>query len=119
MIFLSIRGTLIDLENRQIKSYIHCLFFKLGKWKSIDEINSIILKYVNQSQTLGSRGTQTILRTELFVVSFDYSSGKKIAIKEFLDYDKAKEFLSTYSELLQIEKIDRYEYMLNEIAKIK
>ena len=119
MIFLSIKGTLIDVENKRVKPYIHCLFFKLGMWKSIDEVERIVLEYVNQAQTLGSRGTQTTLRTELFVVSFRYSSGKKIAIKEFLNYEKAKEFLDTYSELLQIEKRDRYEYMLNEIAKIR
>jgi len=119
MIFLSIKGTLIDLENKRVKPYIHCLFFKLGTWKSTSEIERIVLEYINQAQTLASRGTQTTFRTELFVVSFRYSSGKKTAIKEFLNYEKAREFLDTYSELLQIEKRDRYEYMLSEIAKIR
>ena len=119
MMILSIKGTLIDLENKRVKSYIHCLFFKLGTWKSINEIERIVLEYVNQAKTLGSRGAQTTLQTEILVVLFRYSSGKKIAIKEFLNYEKAKEFLDTYSELLQIEKRDRYEYMLSEIAKIR
>jgi hypothetical protein len=121
ILFISKKGVLIDLRNKQIKPYVHCLFFKLGKWQSSDAIDRIILEYLYGSNSNNyihipfAKGT----KTETFTVSFKLISGKKIFIKEFPDYEKAKVFLDKYSELLQIEKKDCYERMLEEIAKLR
>ena len=121
-LFMSITGVLIDLENKQVKSYIHCLFFKWGTWKSINEVERMVLEYTREGGRI-KYGIAPIasgsVHTEYFSISLRFFSGEKIFIKEFSNYEKAKEFLDTYSELLQIEKRDRYEYMLSEIAKIR
>ena len=119
-LFMSITGVLIDLENKQVKSYIHCLFFKLGTWKSINEVERMVLEYTKEGGSLISiYRVHRNIHIEYFSISLRFFSGEKIFIKEFSNYEKAREFLDTYSELLQIEKRDRYEYMLDEIAKIR
>ena len=120
ILLISITGILIDLENKRVKPYVHCLFFKLGKWKSTNDVERMVLEYTKEGG--GARFRLTVrgsLHIEYFSISLVYSSGKKVFLKEFSNYEKAKEFLDTYSELLQIEKRDRYEYMLNEIAKMR
>ena len=120
MLFLNIKGVLIDLEEKRVKLYIHCLFFKLGKWKPIDDIERIVLEYKKEGGGATFRLTlRGSLHVEYFPVSFWFVSGKKIFIQEFSNYEKAKSFLDKYSELLEIEKKDCYEIMLEEIAKLR
>lgn len=121
VLFISKKGILIDLKNKRFKAYVHCLLFKIGKWESSETIDRIILEYIYGSTKNSytpipfANGT----KTEIFSISFKLISGEKIFIKEFSNYEKAKTFLDKYSELLQMEKKDSYEIMLEEIAKLR
>ena len=121
MLLISIKGILIDLENKRVKPYIHCLFFKLGKWKLTDDVERMVLEYTKEGGRIkyGNMPGLGSIHAEYFSISLRYFSGEKIFIKEFSKYEKAKEFLDTYSELMQVDKVDRYEFMLNEITKLR
>src|ERR1700710_624860 len=50
ILFLAIRGVLIDHTKKLIKSYFDILLFKVGSWESLETYDKIILKYINESQ---------------------------------------------------------------------
>lgn len=51
-LFIQVKGVLIDFKKGRFKPYIDFLFFKLGFWYSTAEIDSVQLKYFNESQDI-------------------------------------------------------------------
>lgn len=111
--FLSIRGVMINLEQKQIKPYFNFCFFKIGKWQPLDRFNLIKLKYIFESQTMNSRGNSTNYQTRSFDIILISSSLKNITLKEFPEYHKAVEFLNEYGILLGLPIEDKYKDILS------
>ncbi len=109
VLFISIRGVIIDSEKEKIKPYINLIVTKMGKWRSLDPYEKIVLKYTSQSQRMNSRGNSTSYVTKSFNIVLSSSQRKDMIVKDFTDYGKAKAFLADYSIRLRKPKLDTYE----------
>jgi len=119
VLFLSIRGVLIDIDNRIIKPYIDIVIAKPGSWESLDKYDNIELKYKNESQTMNSRGNSTNYVTKSFDIVLTSNTEKDLIIKEFANYDAARSFLIVLSKELDMESIDTYEIIKSRIQERK
>jgi hypothetical protein len=118
LLFLSIRGVLIDKENNSIKSYLF-LGVKIGKWESLDDYYEVKLIYINMTQSLGLRGAATNIHTESFDIVLVSEIKKNFFLKDFINYEKAMLFMKTYAELLNKPCIDGFEEMKQSILERK
>lgn len=117
ILLLSIRGVLIDHDQKRIKPYFDIFFAKIGSWEPLENYNSIILKYLNESQTMNSRAGSVTFRTKTFEIFLASDNKPKLLIKELVGYDEAKAFLNEYSIKLGKLKIDGYEQMKDQLQK--
>ncbi|MEI8201868.1 MAG: hypothetical protein WCH34_02580 [Bacteroidota bacterium] len=119
VLFISIRGVLIDSDKNLIKPYFDIIIAKQGGWESLGDYDKLILKYRNESQTMNSRGNSTNYVTKGFDIVLTSNNKKDLIVKEFVDYDKAKSFLIEYSQRLGKESVDMYEIMKKRIEERK
>ena len=119
LLFISIRGVLIDHDKQRIKPYIDLILFKIGTWEPLAHYEKIILKYLSESQTMNSRGNSTNFAIQSFDIILTSNNKKEIIIKEFLNYEDAKSFLIEYSQRLDKEYLDMYERMKERIQERK
>ena len=114
---MAIRGIIIDVENKSIKPYFDILVAKIGKWEAIDQYDTIVLKYINESQAMHSRGNSSNIQTKSFDIYLSSSNTKELLIAEFINYQEAQTCLHTYATKLHKTPIDRYQLMLQELEE--
>ena len=119
ILFVSVRGVLIDYDKKRIKPYFDFIFIKIGTWESLAYYDKIVLKYSHKSQTMNSRGSSTNYVTKSFDIALISNNKKDLIIKEFVNYDKAKLFLIEYSQRLNKESVDMYEIIKERIQERK
>ncbi|MFD1552914.1 hypothetical protein DNU06_07885 [Putridiphycobacter roseus] len=112
-IFLSIKGTLIDIENKRMKNYLNILNFKIGKWQGLEKFTRIELLLNSQSQTMNHRSISNNIKVRSFFIALTNDQKEKVELKEFTDYEKAKKSLSALGEALNLEIVDRKEIINN------
>lgn len=106
LISLSIKGVIIDTNKRKIKNYLSFLIFKIGFWKSISEYKHVVLFLNNNSQTMNSRGSSTTVKIKSYSVQLR-SPDKKIELKEYINYNEAKELLTYVADKLSLSPINK------------
>ena len=119
VLFMSIRGVLIDFDKMIVKPYFDIIIFKIGEWESVEQYDKIVLRYTNESQTLNSRGNSTNYITKSFDIFLTSNNKNELQIKEFINYMDAKTFLIEYSKRLKLTSLDLYEQMKQEIEERK
>jgi len=102
-LFLSIKGCIIDLENKRIKPYIVFLFFKIGIWKNSGIYNRLSIELEKESLRLNSRGTHSDYNTRRYFVMLKSNDNlDEIILKSFPKPEQAKsykqEMLSIFSK---------------------
>lgn len=119
-ILLSVKGVIIDVENRKLKSYFDFFIFKTGNWENIATYNKVTLELTNKSQQMNSRGSSTNVKTKTYDIFLTDSTWRKIELKDFTDYAEAKELLNTMATALKITSVDHYaEARKNAKSRIK
>ena len=116
MLFLSIRGVLIDIQLLRIKPYVY-FFTDIGAWESLTHYDRIVLRYVNESRTMNHRAGSTTHKTRCFEVFLVASNKSELMLKEFSNYDEAKKILSEYAKKLNKVEVDSYESMKEQLQK--
>jgi hypothetical protein len=116
MLFLSIRGVVIDTEQNRVKSYVY-FFGHIGTWKSLALYDKIVLRYLNESQTMYNRSVSVTYKSRGFDILLGSASKPEIMVKEFTDYDAAKVFLSAYAKKLGKAEVNAYEQMKEQLQK--
>ena len=117
VLFVSIKGVLIDLEKGLIKPYFDLILIKLGSWESIEYYDKILLKYINESQTMNSRANSTKYNTKSFDIVLTSKKYGELILKEFNNYTEARAFLIDYSQRLNKESSDEYELLTERIKE--
>ncbi len=108
LIFLSIKGILIDPVKHRIKSYHYIYPFKIGSWKALIDFKVLKLGITNTSQVMNSRGSTTTVRTKSFDVSLLNAYDVPLELKEFDSYDEAKAFSEEISKLIKMPVADYF-----------
>ncbi|MDQ3112311.1 MAG: hypothetical protein M3R17_20695, partial [Bacteroidota bacterium] len=116
MLFLSIRGVLIDVEQNRIKPYV-IFFARIGSWQPLTYYNKIVLSYVNESRTMNARAGTVTMSTKGFDIFLKADDKSKLRIKELTDYSEAKAFLTKYAKKLNIMEVNSYEQMKEQLQK--
>lgn len=111
--FLSIRGSLIDFENKKIKSYWNIVFIKIGNWQNLEKFTRVELLLNSQSQQMNYRSVSTNVSVRSYYISLTNQNKDRIELKEFTDYAKAQEFLISVGKKLGIETVNRKEIIEN------
>ena len=117
VLFLSIRGVLIDCESMRIKSFLDILVWKTGNWRNLSEFDRIVLKLFNESQTMNMASISNTYTTRTFDVCLQGENARDTLLKEFANYAEAKAFLEKYSIELKIQPIDLIALILEERDK--
>lgn len=117
ILFTSTTGILIDIKNRQYKSYSSIFAYKHGDWIKINDIKEIQLALsierakTNQAYIMGKRGTSRSMTFDLTIVK---SNGKKELMYEFLKYSKALKGYNAILNGLDITGIDNVADKMNK-----
>jgi len=119
IVFLAIKGVMIDYDKDKIKAYSDLLILKFGKWETLNDYNKIVLKYLNESQTMNMASINPTDTTKSFDIYLENTNGKKILLKEFIYYENAKDFLDKYADKLNAEKIDDYKVTFEKIKQLQ
>ncbi|MDD2622191.1 MAG: hypothetical protein WC142_03965 [Bacteroidales bacterium] len=119
IVFLAIKGVLIDYDKEKIKAYTDLLLLKFGKWETLNDYNKIVLKFLNESQTMNMASISRTYTTKSFDIYLENENGKKILLKEFIHYENAKEFLDKYADKLNMEKSDNYKAAFEKIEQAR
>ena len=115
--FLSIRGSLIDFQNKKIKRYWNIVFIKIGSWESLEKFTRVELLLNSQSQQMNYRSVSNTIRVRSFYISLTNRNKERIELKEFTDYDKALELLNSLGKKLGIEVVNRKELIEKKNSK--
>ena len=118
LLFLSIRGVIIDNKSMRIKAFLDILIFKIGTWRNLSEFDTIELKLFNESQTMNMVSISNTYTTSIFEVCVRGKNSCDLILKEFTDYSIAKTFLQKYSAKLKLNSIDSFALILEERNKI-
>lgn len=113
-VFLSIRGTQIDLAQKRIKNYLNIALIKIGKWKDLASYTRLELVMNHHSQTMNSRGVSNTVRVRSCHLILTNAHKERLELKEFTDYATAKKMLASLSQQLYIESVDRIEIIQNK-----
>lgn len=116
ILFISIRGVLINYKENKIKVYLDILVTKIGFWRSLDEFNKVVLKFVNESQAMNYKSVSTTVRTISFDVVLANHGNNELLLRSFSNYDDAKKFLVEYSVRLNKAMFDRYAEIREELS---
>ena len=114
LLFLSIRGVMIDNKSMRIKAFLDLLIFKIGNWRNLSEFDIIELKLFTESQTMNMESISNTYTTTIFEVFLKGKNTSDIILKEFTEYGKAKTFLEKYSIKLQLESNDMFASILEK-----
>jgi hypothetical protein len=106
ILFLSIRGVIIDYGSMLVKAYLDLLFWKTGKWKPLAKYDRIVLKPFNESQTMNMASISDTFTTRMFDICLRGNNSGDFLLKEFTNYQDARSFLETYALKLKIESAD-------------
>ncbi|MFH0894673.1 MAG: hypothetical protein V2A54_09575 [Bacteroidota bacterium] len=123
LLFLSIRGTLIDFKHELIKPYQDFLFFKFGDWSELSAYDKIILKPESSVDIRNPKDQPSVYFSDKnltfsFEIILKGERVEKIILKDLSDYRKGKKFLNEYALKLKKEPVDYYE-MAKEIIEKK
>ncbi len=119
VIFVSLRGVLIDHDKKMIKTYLDQFIVKTGRWTSLDKYDSIKLKYKNESQRMNSRGSSQVYHSRYFDIFLASGVNNELYLKGFINYEDAKAFLLEYSKKLNKPSTDIYEQIKQQIEERK
>lgn len=114
LLFLSIRGVMIDNKSKRIKAFLDILIFRIGNWRNLSEFDTIVLKLFTESQTMNMESISNTYTTTIFEVLLQGKNASDIILKEFTDYGKAKTLLENYSIKLQLESKDLFASILEK-----
>lgn len=106
LLLLSIKGTTINFENRQVKPFLYFVFFKIGQWESLENYTRILLETNNGSTTYSTHANSTTITVKSYTITLNNKKNDRVEIKEFTDYKKAKSLLATLSEKLNLPSHD-------------
>lgn len=118
LLFLSIRGVWIDVENNKIKSYLF-LFKRIGNWESLKDYYEVLLKYINIDSSIGIFGPSSNVRTISYDVVLISDTKHDFVLKEFVKYEKAKAFMISYAKLLNKPYNDRFDELKQKYQEYK
>ena len=114
ILFVSVRGVLIDYKSMRIKPFLDIFIWKIGNWYSISKFDNLALKLFSESQTMNMLSISNTFTTRTFDVCLQGKSSNDILLKDFVEYNEAKSFLETYTIKLKLESIDLYALILEK-----
>lgn len=117
VLFLSIRGVMIDYKSMRVKVFLDILIFKIGNWHNLSEFNTMELKLFTESQTMNMVSISNTYTTTIYEVCLQGENSCDLILKEFTDYTIAKTFLQKYSAKLKLNSIDSLALILEERNK--
>jgi hypothetical protein len=119
VLFLSIRGVMIDYKSMRVKAFLDILIFKIGNWRNLSEFDTIELKLFTESQTMNMVSISNTYTTTIFEICLQGKNSCDLILKEFTDYSVAKVFLQKYSIKLKLKSIDLFAPILEKRNEYK
>jgi hypothetical protein len=106
-LFISIKGVIIDIRKRKVKSYYLFLFFKIGIWKDLINYNTIVLQRFTDISTISYRSHSSTTSIRIFELYLIGKNSTKILLTEFKKYKEANENLIQCGKLLDLPILNR------------
>ncbi|MEI6577145.1 MAG: hypothetical protein WCO63_13290 [Bacteroidota bacterium] len=119
IVFISIKGVLIDIENRKIKKYFDVFLVKFGKWQPLDHFTTVTLNYSSISQAMHSRGNSSDILNRLYTITLTNDKHQELKIKEFVAYEDAVVFLDEFAKKNNMETKNTFEILKEQIQERK
>ena len=119
ILLLSIQGAIIDIDNFRVKPYFNFIVVKSGNWVSLENYSKIVLSLFRENQVMRSRATTANVKTKTYDVYFIGAKNKRLNIKGFSNHEEGKRAMNQISEALNMPAEDRYQKMLDDLAKLR
>lgn len=102
-------GTLIDFDNRKIKSYT-CFFglIKTGKWYNVDNFNRFSIYRSTRSSTTYSRGNVplTLKKSDIRLALISIDGSKKIIVNKYNSFETARKEMADLIKDLRLKELN-------------
>ena len=83
-------GIEIDPGGRRVRVYKTLGRQRLGSWIPTERYDTVVIRYTNESQTMGGRGPELTVRVRTYDLHFSGPNGASWSFHEFTDYSKAR-----------------------------
>jgi len=104
ILFISIKGVIVDYENMKIKSYLNILIAKFGIWQNINSFSNIQLRKINESMGMYSRGTNTRVNTKSYdIYLYNKNNNSELLLRSYRKFDEATAMLKEYASKFNLE----------------
>lgn len=104
-------GTLIDFDNRKIKSYT-CFFglIKAGKWYNVDNFNRFSIYRSARSSTTYSRGNVplTLKKSDIRLALISRDGSKKIIVNKYNSFETARKEMADLIKDLKLKELSDF-----------
>ncbi len=103
---LTVKGTVLNLNNLMLKQYVGLFGIKIGNWKPLPSLTEVVLTSANYSQQVHSWVSRHDVRSKVYRGFLKGPEGIKILFASNRDADKVKKHLTIIAESLDIPAID-------------
>lgn len=109
ILFLSIKGVVIDFENKMARWYLHFLIVKLFYKKTrLSDYKAVELQLFSQSQRMNMKSITTNVRTRVYELYLIANGKPPILIADSTDLAKAESIMESIAKGLDIESRNKY-----------
>ncbi|HEY0029119.1 MAG TPA: hypothetical protein VGC65_00060 [Bacteroidia bacterium] len=110
ILFLAIKGVVINCKEKSIRTYREYILFKIGKWQSIKEYNQVKTFY-EQEVMYGGKHRWNATKLSSYEVNLVNAKGEKYCLKEFANLKDARKLMKDVSEKLSVTYVEEIEHV--------
>lgn len=116
ILFLDIRGVIVDFNQKMIYYYFSLILFRIHfKKVDIEGFENVDLILFSENQTMAVIPHSTTVRTKVYEIRLTNSEKKEVLIAETTDYQKAISLMNEIADRLNLKARNRYADWLKEV----
>jgi hypothetical protein len=104
LLFLQLKGVMIDFESRRVMPYSNLLVYKVGSWTPLDKFSHIGINPISQNVQLNSRSRSRSVHIKHYdVYLIDDESEQSMFLYSFDKLPQADQFCREYAKKLNLK----------------
>lgn len=119
VLFIAVRGIMIDWEKRQLFSYFDFFLSKKGDWTMLTGYNMVVIKYAQDNTSLSYKSISTNVVTKSFQLILRSENKPDLLVFEFQSYPEARQLADKMVVTWDLALLDTYEIWKGKLAEYR
>lgn len=104
IIFISLKGVIIDYESKKVKNFFNIIIAKIGIWQDFSSFSNIQLRKINESMGMNFMSISSRVDTKCFdIYLYNKENSKDLLLRSYRNIKEATAGLKEYSQKFNIE----------------